>query len=86
MLGVYFDHQGTCWVLGAGMGGRSHKDWDRLLKQALFQEKNEKNQQLNPHGAQIAYQLTESTARDELVRLWQRTVFILSLFIGRIRQ
>lgn len=89
MLGACFDHQGICWVLGAVVGGGSPKDWDRPPKSNKAEASfipGKKIKQVNPHGAQKAYQLAESTGRDELVRLWQRTAFELSLFIGRIRQ
>lgn len=32
VLGTCFDHQGTCWVLRAEVGGESPKDWDRPPK------------------------------------------------------
>ena len=52
-------------------------------KQTLFQEKNKKLKKINLHGAQKAYQLAETIARDEFVRLWQRTDFEPSFFIVR---
>ena len=38
---------------------------------------------INLHGTQKAYQLAETTARDGLLRLWQRTVSELPFFIAR---